>query len=94
MFTVGAARVQTVRKNAEGRAISSGNAVHGGTIAMQQHLSPETTVSGRMTLSSQGQSTLSVQTTSCDRMVLRWSFLLPLAGWLWDKVTKRGAEDF
>jgi hypothetical protein len=91
---VGWNSMQVSRVAHNGRKLGETSTVHGGTLACQQHWGRETTVSGRMTMNSQGQSTLTVHVTSMDKMNLRWSFLVPVFGWIWDKITRRGAEEF
>lgn len=66
--------------------------IHGGTLAMVQHLTPETMLNSRVQMSSNGQSTLSVRVTSHDKMSMRWAYLMPVVGWLIDKVSKRSNE--
>lgn len=90
-FMVGWNTMGTQRLAQSGRVLSS-NRTHGGTLACQQHWGRDTTVSARTTMSSQ-QSTLTLHITSLDKMFLRWSFVLPVVGWIWDKLRGRGADD-
>lgn len=78
-----------------GRSLGA-NIVHGGTLAMQKNVSPETIVNGRVQLSSSGQSSLGVRITSNDKLALRWSFLAPLLGFILDRILRRSqdAADF
>lgn len=81
----------TERLSSQGQA-RGGHRIHGGTLAMVQHLTPETMLNSRVQMSSNGQSTLSVRVTSHDKMSMRWAYLMPVVGWLIDKVSKRSNE--
>jgi Translocase of chloroplast 159/132, membrane anchor domain len=80
---------------ANGRRLGS-NVVHGGTLAMQKHVSPETILNGRVQLNSGGQSMLGVRVTSHDKLATRWAFVVPLIGFILDKLFRRSqdAADF
>lgn len=88
---VGWNTMRTQRLALSGRDLG-GNQVNGGTLAMVQHLSPETVLNGRVQMNGNGQSTLSVRITSHDKMAMRWAYLMPVVGWLLDKLTKRSNE--
>ena len=88
---VGWNTMRTQRLALSGRDLG-GQQVNGGTLAMVQHLSPETVMNARVQMSGSGQSTLSVRVTSHDKMAMRWAYLMPVLGWLVDKVSKRSNE--
>jgi hypothetical protein len=88
---VGWNTMRTQRLALSGRDLG-GQQVNGGTIAMVQHLSPETVMNARIQMSGSGQSTLSVRITSHDQMAMRWAYVMPVLGWLLDKLTNRSHE--
>jgi hypothetical protein len=88
---VGWNTMRTQRLALSGRDLG-GQQIHGGTLAMVQHLSPETVLNARIQMSGSSQSTLSVRVTSHDKMQMRWAYVMPVVGWLFDKLSKRSTE--
>jgi hypothetical protein len=84
----------TVKARGPNGRVLGANTTSGGTLAVSTNLTRHVTLSTRMTLSAQGQHTLTMRLVGQDEQKLRFGLLVPLVAWVVDKISKRGSEAF
>lgn len=90
-FLVGWNATETKGRAANGR-VTGEQATQGGTLAASTNLSNKVSVSGRVTLSPQGQHTFTTRLLATDETRWRVAMVVPFVAWVVEKLGRRGSD--